>query len=159
MQNDSDLPYELHTGRELEMMVRGDKPLAHFCDQHPDEPCEEIIPEEAFSPYVSSGTFEKLEYVELLTKPPRAGHSHVKGIRHVFYAQPSEAWRIEAYIDLQLRLAPGGWSITLERLQGRLLGYAEWQTDIHLERQRKHSDAQRFPWLFVPETVEGDSDA
>jgi hypothetical protein len=141
------------------MMIRGEKPLAHFCDQHPDDPCEEIIPEEAFSPYVSSGTIEKLEYVELLTEPPRATHSHVRGIRHVFYALPPEAWRIEAYIDLQLRLAPNGWSLKLERLQGRLLGYAEWQTDVHLERWRADPDAHRFPWLFAPETGEPDGDA
>jgi len=151
MKNESDYPYEIHTGRELEMMLRGDKPLAHFYYQHPDEPCEEIIPEEAFAPHVSAGTFEKFEFVELLTRPPLASHSHVKGIRHVFYALVGEAWRIEAYINMLLELAPSGWSIKLERLQGRLLGYEDWQTDVHLDRWRSKDDAHRFSWLFLPE--------
>ncbi|WMW80065.1 hypothetical protein RF679_15635 [Undibacterium cyanobacteriorum] len=151
MKPDVALHYEVHTGRELEMMLRGDKPFAHFYDQHPEEPCEEVIPEQAFAPYVDAGTFEKFEYVELLRKPPRAQYSHVKGIRHVFYACIGEAWRFDAYVRMQLELAPNGWSIALECMQGRLLGYEDWQTDLHLERWRKHDNADRFPWLFVPE--------
>ena len=143
----SKLPYEVHTGHELEFMLRGTKPLAHFCDEHPAEPCEEIIPEEAFAPYVADGTFEKLEFVEPLTTPPRASHSHVKGIRHVLYAPPQEAWRITTYIDMQLRLSLAGWSVELERLQGRLLGYEDWQTDAHIERWRSSKNAGDFPWL------------
>jgi hypothetical protein len=144
----SELPYELHTGRELELMLRGTKPLAHFYDEYPVEPCEEIIPEQAFAPYVSDGVFEKLEYVEPLTKSTQISHADVKGIRHVFYAQPGEAWRIDAYIDMQLRLAAAGWSLKLERLQGSLLGYEDWQTEIHLELWRAQANAKQFPWLF-----------
>jgi hypothetical protein len=151
----SDLPYELHTGREMELMLRGTKPLAHFYDEHPAEPCEEIIPEEAFAPYVRSGVFETLEFVELLNRPLQTSHTHVKGIRHVFYALPAEAWRIDAYVEMQLRLAPAGWSLELERLQGRLLGYEDWQTEIHLEQWRARENAYQFPWLFgTPEQSE-----
>lgn len=144
-----ELPYELHTGRELELMLRGTKPLAHFYDAYPTELCEEIIPEHAFEPYVQNGVFEKREFVELLTRPPPTGHPHIKGIRNVLYAQPSEIWRIDSYIDMQLRLAVNGWSIELERLQGRLLGYEEWQTEIHIERCRSSENAHHFPWLFT----------
>jgi hypothetical protein len=148
MSNALELPYELHTGRELELMLRGTKPLSHFYDEYPADRCEEIIPEKAFAPFVDNGVFEKLEYVEPLTKPSQPSHVHVKGIRHVFYALPAEAWRIDAYIEMQLRLAPAGWSLKLERLQGSLLGYEDWQTEIHLEMWRARTNAHQFPWLF-----------
>jgi hypothetical protein len=32
--------------------------------------------------------------------------------------------------------AKTGWSEGFERLEGKLLGYKDWQTDIHLERLR-----------------------
>jgi hypothetical protein len=53
--------YEIHTNRELEFMLRRGKPLAYFVDDHPAEPNEDIIPEEAFEPYVQSGKFVKLK--------------------------------------------------------------------------------------------------
>ena len=42
--------YEIHTNRELEFMLRRRKSLADFVDDHPAEPNENIIPEEAFEP-------------------------------------------------------------------------------------------------------------
>jgi hypothetical protein len=32
--------------------------------------------------------------------------------------------------------AKAGWNEGFERLEGSLLGYEEWQTDLHLERLR-----------------------
>ena len=143
--------FKIHTGRELKLMLVKKKPLAHFYDEHPVQPREEIIPERSFAPYVVRGVFEKFEYVELLRKPPRVSHAHVRGIRHVFYALPSEAWRIEAYIDMQSRGASEGWSLGLERLQGHLLGYEDWQTQLHIDTWRENADVSRFPWLFEAE--------
>src|ERR1700722_16401002 len=92
------LPYELHTNRELEFMLDRGKPLAHFSDVYPSDPDEEIFPELAFAPYVQARKFVTREFVELLREPPPKDHLEVLGIRHVFYARPSEAWRIDAYI-------------------------------------------------------------
>jgi hypothetical protein len=142
-----DLPYELHTNRELEFMLRRGKPFAHFSDEYPGEPCEDIIPEEAFAPYVATGLFEKREYVEPLFGPAPPGHPHVRGIRYVLYARSSEAWRIDAYIMLKAAAAKAGWSEGFERMEGALLGYEEWQTDVHLERLRRASRANNFGWL------------
>jgi hypothetical protein len=141
------LPYELHTNRELEFMLERGKPLAAFCDAYPADPDEEIIPEQAFAPYVANGTFEKRELVELLTGPPPPGSPHIRGTRRVLYARPRDAWRIDAYIMMWAAAASGGWSEGFERLEGSLLGYDEWQIDAHLESLRAGPHAKNFYWL------------
>jgi hypothetical protein len=146
------LPYEVHTNRELDFMLKRGKPLAHFSDAYPAEPNEEIFPEQAFAPYVESGRFVKREFVEPLQEPPPKDHPHVRGIRHVFYARPSEGWRIDAYIMMMAAAAKVGWSEGFERLEGSLLGYEEWQTDVHLERLRASPHAKNFHWLRKPST-------
>jgi hypothetical protein len=130
------LPYTLHTNRELEFMLTRGKPLAHFSDAYPSEPDEAIVPEQAFAPYVASGTFEKRVFVELLDEPPPATAPHLRGTLHVLYAPPRHAWRIDAFIMMLAAAAKAGWSEGFERLEGTLLGYEEWQTDAHLERLR-----------------------
>jgi hypothetical protein len=130
-----DQTYEIHTNRELEFMLRRGKPLAHFVDDHPAEPNEDIIPEGAFEPYVQSGKFVKRDYAEL------------GRLRHLFYALPAEEWRIDAFIAMLSVAAKTGWSEGFERLEGKLLGYEDWQTDIHLERLRAGPHAVKFPWL------------
>jgi hypothetical protein len=141
------LPYEVHTNRELEFMLTRGKPLAHFSDVYPAEPNEYIVPEQSFAPYVSDGTFEKREFVELLTEPAPAASPHIRGTRHVLYAKRAEAWRIDAYVAMLSAAAKAGWSEGFERLEGTLLGYAEWQIDVHLERLRASPHAKNFPWL------------
>ena len=145
--NIESLPYELHTNRELEFMLGRGKPLAHFSDAYPSEPDEEIVPELAFGSHVLEGKFVKREFVEPLRGPPPQRHPHVRGVRHVFYAQSAEAWRIDAYIMMLAAAAKAGWSEGFERLQGSLLGYEEWQTDLHLERLRASPHAKKFYWL------------
>jgi len=81
-----DVPYELHTGRELEFMLQRGKPFAHFCDEYPAEPREDIVPETVFAPYVAQGIFEKREFVEPLFGPSPTGRPNIKGIRYVLYA-------------------------------------------------------------------------
>jgi hypothetical protein len=61
-----------------------------------------------------------------------------------------EAWRIDAYIIMMAAAAKAGWSEGFERLEGRLLGYEEWQTDLHLERLRAGPHAKKFFWLRRP---------
>lgn len=144
------LPYEVHTNRELEFMLDRGKPLAHFCDVYPSETNDVVIPEHAFAPYVTNGTFEKRVFVELRHEPPPASAPHVRGTLHVFYAPPRHAWRIDAYIMMLAAAAKSGWSEGFERLEGSLLGYEEWQTDAHLERLRASAHAKRFHWLRRP---------
>jgi hypothetical protein len=143
----ADLPYAIHTGRELELMLIGVKLLAVFHDSYPEEPCEEIIPENAFTPHVEAGSFEKREFVELLDKPPPATHSHVKGHRYVIYSTPEENWRIDAYIEMKAQSRVLGWSEEFERREGFLYGYEDWQTDAWIAHLLRRPQAKNFPWL------------
>ena len=124
---DGDLPYRLHTGRELRMMLAGVKPLAVFSDQLEDDPSPWCFPEDVFDPHVRDGTLVKRELVEL-------GDARV---RVLLYARAAEAWRIDAFILLCEVGTHEGWNDALTRMQGSLLGYAHWQNDVHLERLRR----------------------
>jgi len=122
-----ELPYLVHTGRELALMLEGRKPLAVFSGTFPSVPDREDIPERLFDPHVVAGKFIKRERVF-------GGGSAGKPTRTVLYALPQEAWRIDAYLLLHDTAAKVGWSEGFERMEGSLLGYEEWQTDIFIEQ-------------------------
>jgi hypothetical protein len=130
------LPYSIHTNRELDLMLRGIKPLASFVGQYPPHPSVEEVPERLFDPHVASGRFLKREYIEL------GDSSDAPRLRRVLYALAGEAWRMDAYILLLQTAKKTGWSEGFERMEGALLGYAEWQNDAHLQ-QRKVGDEQK----------------
>jgi hypothetical protein len=127
------LPYTVHTGRELRLMLAGEKPLAAFIDDTPDVSDNGIVPEDIFAAYVSSGRLVKREIKSL-----RSGHV----CREVLYAVPSEAWRIDAYLLLMDIRDQRCWSEGMERMQGRLLGYTDSQNDAYIEllRQRESEE-------------------
>jgi hypothetical protein len=126
-----DLPYKIHTGRELALMLKGSKPLAYFSAQYPPNPDVEEIPQRLFDPHVEAGRFVKREYVIPAT-------NRSSGTRHgtwvVIYALPHQEWRINAFILLLDAASKSGWSEGFERMQGSLLGYEDWQNDIFIER-------------------------
>jgi len=142
-----DVPYELHTNRELEFMLSRAKPLAHFSGGHPYEPDDELIPRADFAPYVADGTFEHREFVLLESGPPPPRAPQIRGGIHVFYARPSEAWRIDAFIAMITIAQTTGWSEGFERLEGLLLGYSESQCDAHIEKSLRAPHAGDFPWV------------
>jgi len=116
-------PYKIHTNRELAMMLSGDKPFSAFSEKYPAE-SELEYPEKYFEPYVSAGLFVKKIFI--------FGEGDRKG-RYVLYAKIGEEWRIEAYILLKATAKKEGWNRGFERMEGSLLGYADWQNDIHLD--------------------------
>jgi hypothetical protein len=120
-----DLPYQIHTNRELYMMLEGTKPFASFVGEYPPNPEIEEIPDRLFDPYVTTGKFIKREFIEL--RP----HGRALGLRRVLYSLPSESWRIDAYIVLLQTASKTGWNESLERMEGSLLGYEEWQNDAY----------------------------
>ncbi len=124
---DGDLPYRLHTGRELRLMLAGVKPLAVFSDVLEDDPSPWCFPEDVFDPHVHDGTFVKRDIVELGDE----------AVRVLLYALAAEAWRIDAYVMLRQVALREGWNDALRRMEGELLGYASWQNDVHLERLRR----------------------
>jgi hypothetical protein len=126
------LPYKVHTGRELALMLKGTKPLAVFVEDYPLAPAhEEIIPESLFAPYVVSGRFLKREHITNYSDREASGRE--RKLRVVCYAQPDQQWRIEAYLLLRKVGFSSGWSPGFERMEGTLLGYEDWQNEAYME--------------------------
>ena len=120
-----------HTGRELELMLSGRKPLAMFYAQASELPWEDLIPEDAFRPHVQAGRMLRQDLE--LKSTASTGTSTV--LRYVFYALPGEEWRIQLMIVLKRALhSGGGWNETCERIEGTLLGYTNEENDIHRAR-------------------------
>jgi hypothetical protein len=120
-----DLPYTIHTGRELVLMLEGSKPLAYFCDWCPPNSSVEVIPERLFDAQVAKGRFVKREFLT---------STFGRCNRIVMYALPQQEWRVDAMMLLLETSAKSGWNEGFERMQGALLGYEDWQNDIFIER-------------------------
>jgi hypothetical protein len=120
-------PYEIHTNRELELMLQGTKPFAAFSEILELSYDEWIIPEKAFAPYIAQETIIKREHIFIAP--------HNMKLRRVLYALPNEEWRIDAYLLMWEVAQKSGWNESMERMEGRLLGYEEWQCDFHIQNR------------------------
>lgn len=123
-----DLPYLIHTGRELSLMLAGSKPMSYFVYYEGDEFRNPI--EEAFEPYVASKAIERQEYCLILGKTVQ------RRAVYIVYTLPGEGWRGNALILLKKSAFKSGWSEGMERMEGALLGYEDWQNDLHIERSK-----------------------
>jgi hypothetical protein len=130
------VPYLVHTGFELALMLEERKPLAVFSDAFPSELLDELVGR--FDPYVASGRFVRRIVDRPLPEPRRSPNgSRAKRVREVYVALPGEAWRIDAFLLLREVGAKAGWNDALERFEGTLLGYEEWQNDWW-QQNRQH---------------------
>jgi len=121
-----------HTGRELELMLAGTKPLAMFYDDN-GEPDERVVPEQEFDAYVRSGLFVKGTRVFEAAIDPRTGRP--VQVRYVLYALKAEAWRVNAMFlvketlrKLRYRKGPDE---AIERMTNNLLGYSDEDFERH----------------------------
>jgi hypothetical protein len=121
-----ELPYKVHTNRELALMLRGEKPLAVFCEWLPSNPEFDLIPEHQFAPHVEAGLLNAFEYIVDAAKGRK--------IRYVLYITSGEEWRVPAYMLLKAAAAKSGWNEGFERMEGSLLGYEDWQNDVYIEQ-------------------------
>jgi hypothetical protein len=142
-----DRPYRVHTDRELALMLAGTKPLAAFCDEYPSLHGLYIIPEREFEPHVAAGRLVKREQIEPAAATAPAVKGQRMGTRRVLYAVPGEQWRIDAYLLLWKTAKESGWNEGFERMEGSLLGYADWENDFHIEQhyrkaKRTHPNIQ-----------------
>jgi len=125
------LPYLVHTNRELGLMLRGQKPMACFMD------FPEIMPEcvvrylRMFDRYVEQGRFSKRLHIHHIT----AKGCPYPECHEIFYTLPGEEWRVQAKLDLYN--SPESWSASHERKLGELLGYTDWQIDFWLRGFRE----------------------
>lgn len=127
----SSLPYQIHTNRELGMMLRMQKPLAVFADAYERFPQAVLRYLRLFDRHVAEGTLLRMDYVELAKAVGWARDIHV-----VMFAQPGEAWRFEAMVALRAELS--NWSLEKERREGELLGYSDRQNDLYAAHVGRH---------------------
>src|SRR5690349_8420037 len=109
------LPYLVHTNRELGLMLRGHRPLSFFMDVVGREPDVCIRYWRMFDRHVAAGHFVKREVIEPIPDLPQFE------CRTLLYALPGHEWRFDAM--LALLDEPGAWSDRRERRFGELLGY------------------------------------
>jgi hypothetical protein len=119
------LPYLLHTGYELPLMLEGRKPLAVFSDVGPVRADQRQL-ELLFDRHVANGSILKREVIEPFEALPHPaeGRSSVT-VRIVLYAIPGQVWRMEAFLLLHRLGNRNGWNDIFERLEGALLGYED----------------------------------
>jgi hypothetical protein len=117
-----EVPYLVHTGWELPLLLEGRKKLAIFSDWYPSPlfDCEE-----AFDRWVADGALHK-EVIDV----PFEKTTKWLGDRTVYYALKGEEWRIHAHKLIQDASGKsGGWNEHFQRLEGMLFGYEDWQND------------------------------
>ena len=117
------LPYLLHTNRELGLMLAKKKPLAHFADR--------------------KGSFPKLvqRYLRLFDRHVRGGNIVRQDVlvapddcrsytlHRILFSLPGEEWRMDAMVQL---MESPVWGPEQERREGELLGYDDWMNDHFL---------------------------
>lgn len=118
------LPYLVHTNRELGLMLRGIKPLSYFMEAVGYEPDLCIRYWRMFDRHVAAGRLTRREVIEPAPDLPQLQY------RKLLYSLPGHEWRIEAM--LLLVKEPRAWSDDCERRFGELLGYEDWQNDYWL---------------------------
>lgn len=123
----SDTPYLVHTGYELPLLLDGRKKLARM--SHPYPPMT-FDGEDRFDRWVHQGLLHKEEVVEPFHPPAKRWDGH----RQVYYTPKGEEWRIPASKLIWGEFGKtGGWNESLERLEGLLFGYEDWQNDWWIE--------------------------
>ena len=86
--------------------------------------------EDRFDHWVSEGLLHKEEVLEPFDPPTKRWAGH----RTVYYTPKGEEWRIAASKLIWGQFGKTGWwNETLERLEGLLFGYEDWQNDWWIE--------------------------
>lgn len=116
------LPYQVHTGRELGLMLAGSKPLSYFIDVEGQFPAVMVRYFRLFDSHVDRGNLVRRDHFSA-----ESGHRH----HRILFALPGEEWRMQAMIELMTSF--DAWTEYLERRQGELLGYQDWMNDYWVE--------------------------
>jgi hypothetical protein len=120
------LPYQVHTNRELRLMLAGKKPLAVFADGQGCFPDNLVRYLRHFDRHVQSGRLVRRDHIT----PPSGDRTFA--VHTILFSLPGEEWRIDEMI--KLRLGSDTWSAAHERREGELLGYEDWMNDIWAAR-------------------------
>jgi hypothetical protein len=128
------VPYLVHTGYELALLLDGTKPFARMAEEYPPHQHHD---EDRFERYVENGVLHKEVALQPFPAPIRSKDGReFAGIREVYYARKGEEWRIPAWKLIWAAAQKSGWSEEFERLEGMLYGYEEWQIEWWLTHRQ-----------------------
>lgn len=123
-----EVPYLIHTGYELPLLLDGRKKLARMSHWYPPLTFDG---EHRFDHWVAEGLLHREEVIEP-SDPPVGEYL---GHRTVYYTPKGEEWRIPAMrLIWHASGKSGGWNEYFERLEGMLFGYEDWQNDWWIDR-------------------------
>jgi hypothetical protein len=123
----ADTPYLVHTGYELPLLLDGRKKLARMSDGYPPQTFEG---EDRFDRSIAQGLLHKEEVLQPFDPPTKRW----AGVRTIYYTPKGEEWRISASKFIWGEFGKTGeWNETIERLEGILFGYGDWQNDWWME--------------------------
>jgi hypothetical protein len=118
-----------HQGKELELMLAGEKAFAFFHDVVPASGhiSEEIIPEKAFAPYVQKGTIKRFS-------EEFKSNEHI--VRYVCFTLPGQEWRAQFFLWYKDELMSGCmvFDPSHEYIIGNLLGYHKADIEEYIKR-------------------------
>ena len=148
-----EVPYLVHTGFELALMVDGRKQLTHMMEVYPPE---KHFGEDRFDRCVAAGILHKEVELELFPEShERKDGSVLKGMRTVYYTRRGEEWRVQAFRLIRMASGRSGWNEHYERLEGMLFGYEAWQVDWWIDdlRRRNKVFGTIVVWMAVDATT------
>jgi hypothetical protein len=122
------MPYLVHRGYELPLLLDGRKKLARMSSEYPPMT---FMGEDRFDHWVAQGVLHR-EVVDEPYDPPitTSRGQTCLGHRTVYYTPKGEEWRIPAMKLIWHGAGKsGGWNEHFERLEGMLFGYEDWQND------------------------------
>jgi len=122
----SEIPYLVHTGYELVLMLDGRKKFARMSTEYPAR----HEGEDQFDRYVAQGVLHKEVEVDQFAEAVRLQDGRLlEGFRTAYYTLKGEEWRIPAWKLILKASSKSTWSEDFERLEGMLFGYEDWQSD------------------------------
>ncbi|MGA9868505.1 MAG: hypothetical protein WBQ75_18920 [Acetobacteraceae bacterium] len=128
------VPYLVHTGYELPLLLEGRKKLARMGDAYPPMTFDG---EDRFDHWVAQGVLHREEVIEPFDRPTKKWLGH----RTVYYTPKGEEWRIPASkLVWEAAEKSGGWNEHFERLEGMLFGYEDWQNDWWINERLQRGD-------------------
>ncbi len=148
----SEIPYLVHTGYELVLMLDGRKKFARMSTEYPAR----HKGEDHFDRYVAQGVLHKEVEGEKIAEPVRLKDGRLlEGFRTAYYTLIGEEWRIPAWKLILNASRKSSWSEDFERLEGMLFGYEDWQNDWWIEDLRKRGQQWGTMLLYLAVTETG----
>lgn len=138
----SELPYRVHGGRELDLMLKGRKPLSVFSHVETASSLASFLARH-FEPLVESGELLSARIDDDGSTAPTR-----------MFALPTEAWRFAAYRLMADTARATNWNDALERIEGSLLGYTPEQNNYWISYRRKkgYRWGQQTAYRALPDT-------